>query len=251
MADTLTVVLSFKGKSVSLPVDTSNATLRPLFDEALHAFGLSAAETALKLILKGKQLRRDAGAADQGLRDGAKLMVMATRHADASAIDSTKADKTIRGFEEEDAAARMREQVSRPQHDVVPCGCELVCLLHLLRPVHCDSLSALIELPPSCPAGVRRLQATRWPPNGTLRRAKSTSSRVLRRVPGIHSACARRQGRHMPSRCARAERGPARAYRVAQALGKSLPAMSKHLSSAGSEASVSSGSRPTPAALHA
>lgn len=110
MASMHTVTLSFKGKSLSLPLDLESPTLELLFDEALSAFGLSPAETAIKLILKGKQLRRDADAASQGLRHGAKLMVMATERADASAIDSTKADRTIRGFEEEDAAARWRQE---------------------------------------------------------------------------------------------------------------------------------------------
>merc|ERR1719487_776557 len=98
----LTVV--HRGKSVQ--VDSDGWDLAALHEGAGHAFGLSAADTTIKLILKGKTLPSTVGVpADTHVKPGAKVMMVASARA---AADEPRSDPTVRGFEQEDAMAAAR-----------------------------------------------------------------------------------------------------------------------------------------------
>jgi len=86
----------------SAEVDLAEPTIVALRASILTTFDLGA-DSELKILAKGKALVADLQVA--ALASGAKLMVMATKAADAAAVDTAPRER-MRGFEEDDMRQR-------------------------------------------------------------------------------------------------------------------------------------------------
>ena len=103
---TVSLTVKLGGKSHTIQTD-STATVSVLH-EAIRAHFDVAVDSLLRVLLKGKALAADPEASLQsipGIEDGAKLMVMVSKAAEAAAVDSAPRER-MRGFEEDDLRSR-------------------------------------------------------------------------------------------------------------------------------------------------
>ena len=106
------VIISFQGKTVTLPNVTTLTTAQELYHQALEALQLSDEETQVKLLFKGKRiLKEDCDPVFSSVPNKPpKLIVLATSAVVAQAIASKKSDPTIRGFDQELLAKAKSQQ---------------------------------------------------------------------------------------------------------------------------------------------
>jgi hypothetical protein len=114
------VLLSFQGKTVTLPNVTTLTTAQELYHQALEALQLSDDKTEVKLLLKGKRILKDSrdpvfsSVPSNNSNKPPKLMVLATSAVVAQEIACKKSDPTIRGFDQESQTKLKSQQ--QPQH---------------------------------------------------------------------------------------------------------------------------------------
>jgi hypothetical protein len=94
-----------------------------------------------QILHKGKKLDMMASFQDQGVNDGAKLMMIGSAASDIEKVLSSRSDPTIRGFEDEKRLTRAREKGLDPssssawrseQHKEYKFSKLEVCKLHTL-----------------------------------------------------------------------------------------------------------------------
>lgn len=105
-----------RGVALAIPVLPSDPA-RVLLEFVADAFeGVDAAFS--KAVFKGKMLPPDQALTEiAGLKDGSKVMVIASSVAEVAAVQGSRSDPTIRGFDSADALRRSRERSLRDATD--------------------------------------------------------------------------------------------------------------------------------------
>jgi hypothetical protein len=108
------VHLKFKAESVNVPVRISD-TAKSVFEFIEEIFAFES--EFVKLIFRGKQLAAGDELTAAGVKEGSKLMLVASQRADVVDIQSQRSDPTIRGFSNERGA---REEAMKQANTVDP-----------------------------------------------------------------------------------------------------------------------------------
>lgn len=107
----VSVSISFKGQKADVRIALSDLTTMVLM-LASEAFGDNDLATTnaslIKVVHKGKKLDMDKTLEDQGVKAGAKLMVIASSASAVEQVKTSVSDRTIRGFESERALEKAR-----------------------------------------------------------------------------------------------------------------------------------------------